>query len=118
MVDDKSREGALFKSPADIFRHFCKTKLSDDSNSEVENEASKKKTTASTSTMEKGVKWSPNLVEFSDGSRSQARAAREAERRSEGGERGRGRGGSKRENAGRPKQTAKPPSKGCWHLLH
>ena len=108
MVDDKSREGALFKSPADIFRHFCKTKLSDNSDSAVESEASKKKTTASPSTVEKGVTWSPNLVEFSDGSRSQARAAREAER-SEGGERGRGRGGGKRGNTERPKQTAKPP---------
>ena len=62
MVDDKSREGALFKSPADIYRYFCKTKLSDDSDSEVESGASEKKTTASPSTAEKGIKWSPAIL--------------------------------------------------------
>ena len=38
----------------------------------MDSEASKIKRTTSSSTMEKGVKWSPNLVEFSDGSKSQA----------------------------------------------
>ena len=111
---DEDQDRALFKSPADIFRHFCKVEVSDESSSEVNSEASKKKTAPPpSSTSEKGVKWSPNLVEFSDGSKlSQTAASREAERKSDRstrGGRGRGRGGGKRGNGGQPKEPTKPP---------
>ena len=110
----EDQDGALFKSPADIFRHFCKAEVSDESSSEVDSEASKKKTASPPSaTAEKGVKWNPNLVEFSDGSKSSETAAsKEAERKSDQsakGGRGRGRGGGKRGNEGRPKEPTKPP---------
>lgn len=114
-ADDESHKDALFKSPADIFRHFSKVEPSDKSSSSVDHEASKKETPVSpTSTMEKGVKWSANLVEFSDGSKSQTVAAREPERKSDqlarrGRGRGRGRGGGKRGNGERPKEPTKPP---------
>ena len=80
----------------------------------MDNEASSKKKTVSppSSTLEKGVKWSPNLVEFSDGSKTQTAAARETERKSDQlarGGRGRGRGGGKKGNGGRPKEPTKPP---------
>ena len=81
--------------------------MSGESNSEGDSEASKKKIPTSPSTVEKGVKWSPNLVEFSDGSKSPTAAAKEAERKGRG--RGRGRGGGKRDNARQPKEPAKPP---------
>ena len=113
---DEDQDSALFKSPADIFRHFCKAEVSDESSSEVDSEASKKKTAPPPSSIaEKGVKWSPNLVEFSDGSKlSQTAASREAERKSDrstrgGRGRGRGSGGGKRGNGGQPKEPTKPP---------
>ena len=74
---------------------------------------SKKRTVASPPfSVEKGVKWSPNLVEFSDGSKTQTAASREAERRSDQlvkGGRGRGRGSGNRRNGGQPKEPTKPP---------
>ena len=76
----------------------------------MNSEARKKKTAVSTT--EKGVKWSPNLVEFSDGSKTQIAAAREIERRGDGlarGGRGRETGGGRRENGGQPKEPTKPP---------
>ena len=79
-VIDNQQEGevkALFNSPADIFQRFCKADFSDEDSSVVEErEASSASSGKSTSTgspsTKKGVKWNPKLVEFSDGSKSEA----------------------------------------------
>ena len=77
----KEWEKAIFKNPADIFKHFCKAESSEEDNQELEEGRTSKKTKKvptpySSSSLGKGVKWNPTLIEFSDGTKgSMATAA-------------------------------------------
>ena len=102
-------------SPADISRRVCQTEMS---HPEIESKASEKKmgSPSPPSTAEKGVKWSPNLVEFSDGSKIQSAIARSAEEKKDqtlSEERRRQKSDARGKSSGHPKEPIKPPMVHC-----